>query len=198
VACIVVLVNQGFVSWWTGAAQYGGFTLCALLLLNMLLRHWNNPLVYAVFCFGGERRIALTTLFDGLTTFVGSVVLIWWIGPIGAPIAAIVGVCLVSLPANLLKLALETGQPVGHLIKPLGGWLWRFLPLLAGAIAIERVWTPPNFFALVAAVLTAGAVYIAVMLPAALQPPLGIYLRPRLTALRGKFFGRPIYTGAGA
>src|SRR5205807_1556651 len=70
VACVVMVVNRGFVSWWTGAAQYGGFTLCALLLVNMLLRHWNNPLVYSVFCFGGERRLALTTLFDGLLTFV--------------------------------------------------------------------------------------------------------------------------------
>src|SRR5207248_6206118 len=92
VACLVMVVNRGFVSWWTGVAQYGGFTLCALLLLNMLLRHWNNPLVNAVFCFGGERRLALTTLFDGILTFAASVLLIRQIGPIGAPVAAIAGV----------------------------------------------------------------------------------------------------------
>jgi O-antigen/teichoic acid export membrane protein len=196
VACVVMVVNQGFVSWWTGAAQYGGFILCTLLLLNMVLRHWNNPLFFAVFCFGGERRIALTTLFDGLLTVAGSVLLIRRIGPMGAPLAAIAGVCLVSLPTNLSKLALETGQPLWHLIKPLGGWLWRFAPLMAGAIAIERLWIPPNFLSLVAAAIATGAVYTIVMLPAALQPPLGIYLRPRLAALREKFFRVAVYTHA--
>src|SRR5437879_7277004 len=98
----------------------------------------------------------------------------------GAPVAGSAGVCLVSLPGNLSKLALETGQPLLQLMKPLAGWLWRFIPLMAGAVAVQRLWTPANFLSLVAAALVAGSVYALVMLPAALQPPLGIYLRPRL------------------
>lgn len=183
VACVIMAVNRGFISWWTGAAQYGGFALCALLLSVMLLRHWNNPLNFAVFSFGGERRVALTTLLDGIVTFSGSIALVWWLGPKGAPIAAIAGVCLVSLPGNLTKLASATGKPVSDLVQPLVGWLWRFCLVMAAAVALNRVWTPTTFLWLAVTAGGIGLLYAAVMLPAALAPPLGIYLRPRLARL---------------
>lgn len=190
VACIIVLVNRGFVLWWTSAAQYGGFLLCMLLLLNMLLRHWNNPLVFAVFCFGGERRIALTLLFDGAVTFAGTLLLVRFIGVAGAPLAAIMGVCLVSLPGNLGKLAAETGRRPWDLAKSLMPWLIRFVPLALAAIAIQNVWTPSNAPALAAATIAAGLIYVAVMLPVALQPPLGLYLRPALSRIIQKMRAR--------
>lgn len=195
VACVVMLVNRGFVSWWTGPAQYGGFLLCTLLLVNMLLRHWNNPLVYAVFCFGGERRLALTTFFDGLVTFSGTLLLVRFIGLAGAPLAAIAGACLISLPGNLGKLSSETGERPWDLMIPLKPWAVRFVPLALAAAAIQNYWTPNNPFALAAAVAGAGVVYAAVMLPAALRDPLGIYLRPALAAgiqkIRGAFAQQP-------
>ncbi|MEE9212254.1 MAG: oligosaccharide flippase family protein, partial [Phycisphaeraceae bacterium] len=42
VACAVLAVNQGFVTWWVGADQYAGLPLTVLLVLVMLLRHWNT------------------------------------------------------------------------------------------------------------------------------------------------------------
>jgi hypothetical protein len=59
-------------------------------------------------------------------------------------------------------------------------------------------WVTVSQIAQAAAALVAGSVYALVMSPAALQPPLGIYLRPRLAALRDRVFGVPVYGQADA
>ena len=77
VVCAVLAVNQGFVTWWVGAGQYAGLSLTVLLLLVMLLRHWNTTTSYTLFAFGRERRVAVTALMDGVVTLGGAV---WLIG----------------------------------------------------------------------------------------------------------------------
>ena len=72
VACGVLAVNSGFVAWWVGPDQFGGIALTALLLTAMMVRHFNTSNVYALFCFGHERRLALTSLADGLVTLVAN------------------------------------------------------------------------------------------------------------------------------
>lgn len=188
VACTVLIVNRGFVDWWVGADLYGGFELNILLLLNMLLRHWNTTAVYSIFCFGYERRIALTTLLDGLVTVIGFWVLIQLLGPLGAPLASILGVCLVSLPGNLSALARETGVSVAALMQPLWPWFWRFLVLSLIAGAIARNWVSSTFLSLAMTSISTVVIYLMVMLPVALRPPLGIYLRPRLAHIWASYF----------
>ena len=68
VACVVLAVNAGFVRWWVGPDQFGGLPLTLLLLAAMMIRHFNTTNVYALFCFGHERRLALTGLADGIAT----------------------------------------------------------------------------------------------------------------------------------
>jgi O-antigen/teichoic acid export membrane protein len=68
IVCVVLVVNEGFVGWWVGAEQFGGFDLTVVLLAAMVLRHWYSAVVRALFAFGQDRRISLTTLFDGLLT----------------------------------------------------------------------------------------------------------------------------------
>ena len=68
VACLVLMVNQGFVTWWVGRDQFAGVGLTLLMLAAMLTRHFNTTNVYALFCFGHERRLALTALADGVVT----------------------------------------------------------------------------------------------------------------------------------
>src|SRR5574341_1737097 len=74
--CVVIAVNRPFVQWWVGPTQYGGFTLTVLLVAAMLARHLNTTTVYTIFCFGHERRTALTALADGVVTVVASAILI--------------------------------------------------------------------------------------------------------------------------
>lgn len=184
VVCVVLLVNQGFVSWWVGAAQYGGFWLTVTLALGMLLRHWNTTSVYSLFALGHDKRISIVTLADGTVTVVALVLLTRGYGLLGAAVGAMVGVILVGLPANLHLLARETSTSVTGLAANLWPWAWRMALATGASLAASRMWVPVSFPGLVAATLLCGAGYLALMWPLALQEPLGQYLRPRLAALR--------------
>lgn len=184
VVCVVLVVNQGFVGRWVGANQYGGFWLTALLLLSMLLRHWNLTLGYTLLCFGHERRLCLTALLDGLVSISAVILLVWLYGLTGAPLGMIVGACLISLPANLSALARESDMSVWRFLSPLLPWFIRFLLLLVGAGALARVWMPGTVLLITVTALASALVYATVMLPLALRSPLGMYLRPRLFPLR--------------
>jgi O-antigen/teichoic acid export membrane protein len=186
VVCVVLVVNQGFVTRWVGASQYGGFALTTLILASMLLRHWNVTIGYTLFSFGFERRLCLTALLDGLVSVSAVALFVWLYGLIGAPLGIITGACVVSLPLNLSALAKESNVTRRQLVQPLLPWFIRFVILLIGAGAVTRVWTP-NTVPLLAATAAAGAlVYAAVMFPLALRYPLGLYVRPRIFPLRTK------------
>jgi O-antigen/teichoic acid export membrane protein len=179
-ACVVLAINRSFVTWWVGAPQYSGLPLLVLFLLNMLLRHWSITTIYAIFCFGYERRICITTLVDGVLTAASSLLLIWWLGPIGAPIGMLIGVTLIALPFNLAALKREVGVPMIELVKPLWPWFWRFVPLCAVAITIN-VRAPLLKFPGIAALSAAVAlVYGAVMFRPGQDSALGTYLMPQL------------------
>ncbi|MFY9556738.1 MAG: oligosaccharide flippase family protein, partial [Blastocatellia bacterium] len=126
VVCVVLAVNKGFVSWWVGPEQYWGYRLTMALLLTMMLRHWSTTSVYALLCFGYERRVSVTHLIDGLVTLTTSAILIWLLGPIGGPLGSMIGVCSISLPRNLSALARELNTSRAALIAPLWPWFWRF------------------------------------------------------------------------
>jgi O-antigen/teichoic acid export membrane protein len=180
IALLVVVVNQGFVNLWVGAEQYGGFLLTVLLVLGMVVRHWSTTTVYSIFSFGYERRISLTTLLDGSVTALASVLLIRSFGLIGIPIGSLMGACFVSLPANLVPLARESGVSVGRLVEPLWPWCWRFVLLFSVAVTAAKVGIPKSLASLSLIGLGTGAVYLIVMLPTAMRLHLGTYLRPRL------------------
>jgi O-antigen/teichoic acid export membrane protein len=188
VACVVVAVNEGFVRWWVGPGQYGGATLTAVLIVLMLLRHWNVTAVYAIFAFGYERRISIVTFADGLLTLGAAVILVPRLGVIGAPLASLAGVVLVGLPWNLGALAKETGQSVAGLMARLGNWFWRFMLTIAVGAGIAPLIAPGKLYALVLGTLAMAGLYAGLMLPLALRDPLGMYVRPRLESLRARFF----------
>ena len=184
--CVVVMINQGFIERWVGPDQYGGFWLTALLLLSMLIRHWNLTLGYTIFSFGYERRLCVTALIDGLLSIGAVSLFVWLYGLTGAPLGMMVGVCLVSLPANLTALARESKMTVWELVKPLSAWFIRFLALILAAGVLARVWTPRTVPLLVATVAASGLIYLLVMFPLALRHPLGLYVRPRIFPLRAR------------
>lgn len=184
VVCVVLLVNEGFVAWWVGGTQYGGFWLTLALVAGMLLRHWNMTAVYSLFALGHDKRISITTLVDGVVTVAASVLLTRAYGLLGAALGSMAGVVVVGLPANLTLLAKETAASVSRLVLELWPWVWRFALAAAAALAVSQVWVPRTLPALVAATLLCGAGYAGLMWPLALQEPLGQYVRPRLAALR--------------
>lgn len=186
VVCLVLIVNQGFVTRWVGASQYGGFWLTALILTSMLLRHWNLTVGYMLFCFGHERRLCVTALLDGLLSISAVAFFVWLYGLVGAPLGIIIGVCLVSLPANLSALARESNMTLWELVRPLSPWFIRFVVLVVAAGALTRVWMPNTVPLLAATAVAVALIYAAVMFPLALRYPLGMYVRPRLLPLGTK------------
>ena len=184
VAIVVLAINGGFVAWWVGPEQYGGLTLTILLLAAMTIRHFNTTNVYALFCFGLERRLALTGLGDGLATLAISYALVKMFGIAGAPIGAVAGVLLVSGPLNITALSRETGVERHQLITTLRPWLWRFA-LLGGAVGTAGAFVQPaSFFLLAAMAAAAASIYTVVVVAPLLRSPAGVYLRPLLERLK--------------
>jgi O-antigen/teichoic acid export membrane protein len=183
VICVVLAVNRGFVEWWVGAGQYGGFALTSLVLAAMLLRHCNLVASYVLFAFGGhDRRLALTALADGLVTTAALLGLTSRFGVIGTGVGMLAGVCLVSLPANLSALSRTETVTPSSLARALAPWFWRFSAAAAFAGWLARAVVPDTLYGLAAvSLLTAGA-YGALVLPLALRDPLGPYVRPRLNS----------------
>ncbi len=187
VVCVVLAVNHGFVGRWVGAVQYGGFGLTTLLLLSMLLRHWNQTIGVALFSFGYERRLCVTALIDGSISVGAMVMLVSHYGLIGAPLGIIIGACLISLPANFSALARETEMSVWQMFKPLAPWFMRFVLLALCAGAAGKIWAPNTLPLLAVTATITALVYAAVMFPLMLRNPLGTYVRPRLFPIRTRF-----------
>jgi O-antigen/teichoic acid export membrane protein len=180
IACVVMTVNGAFVSWWVQPARYAGSGLTTLLVLGMLLRHWNVTAVYSLFCFGHERRLAITTALDGLVSVLAMRLLVPWLGLPGAALGSIVGTAAVSLPANMRALAREEGVSLSTAIRPLRPWFGRFA-LASGIVLLAVAWWPDQGLlgrALLG--LLVVLLYAVLMIPLLLRPPLGTMLAPRL------------------
>lgn len=186
-ACVILVVNRGFVGWWVGSAQYAGFLVTCLLLIQMVLRHWSLTFVYAVFCFGYERMLAIVGFLDGLFTAVAMYLLIRRFHYVGVVLGSILAVCLTSLPANLICIARELNVSVRGVLAPFWSWFWRFALLASGA-ALAAIYRPPQtIIQMLAAAAIVTGVYFAVMFNSVLQSPLGPYVRRGGNALQVAF-----------
>jgi O-antigen/teichoic acid export membrane protein len=186
VFCVVLATNEGFVGWWVGPGQFGGLILTALVLANMLLRHWNLTIACVLFAFGGERRLAVTALLDGLLSVGAMAALTPAYGLSGAAAGALAGVLLVSLPANLSALSGADAVSVGGLLRALAPWGWRFAALAALCGTLAAGFVPRGFAALAAVGAGVGAAYTLLMLPVLWRGPLGVYVRPHVAALAAR------------
>jgi O-antigen/teichoic acid export membrane protein len=189
IVVVVLAINEPFVTWWVGESRFGGMGLTALLLATMLARHVNATATYTLFCFGNERRLALTAIADGAVSVVGMLLLVPILGLHGAALSSLVAICLVSLPCNVAALGRELGASTLDFVRPLQTWLIRFSPLVVlvtltvTSLNVRGLWA---FGALGAAV---GSIYLATMLPVLRTPPLttvlGHRLPERVSALLG-------------
>jgi O-antigen/teichoic acid export membrane protein len=180
IVVVVLAVNEPFVRWWVGESAFAGGGLTAVLLAGMLLRHLNLTAIYTLFCFGHERRLALTSVADGVCGVVAMLVLVPLVGLYGAALGPVFGTLFVSLPNNLRALAREEGTSVTAFLRPLGPWFARFALVVTGAAALTAmvpVRGPWVFVPVAAAVATA---YAALLWPVLRTPPLGDLVAARL------------------
>lgn len=173
---VIIPVNQFFVHWWVGTAQYGGTALTLAFALMMLLRHWNVAVVYTLFCFGYERQLSMTSLFDGIVAVAATPILVMKFGAIGAPIASMLGVAVVSLPVNLRSVALEMGLDIRAFLRPFATLLALIVTTTSAAVA-ATVWVAPTrFLPTVMTVALMAACYSAIMVPLVWRSPLRNYI----------------------
>jgi hypothetical protein len=184
--CAILVLNRSFVTWWVGASQYGGFKLSVLIMLLILLRHWSRTLINTIFCFGYEKWISVVSLADGAVTVVSAVVLVHFLGAVGAPLGGIIGVCAVSIPANLWALAKELETSPGRLFAPIRSWVLRLAMLVLLAALVQRSFLWHSFPVMVAVGVGSLLVYAAVMLQIMLAPPCSVYLKPFFSQMRGR------------
>ncbi|MEX0691679.1 MAG: oligosaccharide flippase family protein [Gemmatimonadales bacterium] len=184
VACVVLTVNAGFVSWWVGSEQYAGPALTLAILAAMFVRHWNTGAVHGLFAFAEDRRISLTALAEGVATVLITLALLPRIGVLGAAIALAAATLLVSIPFNGAAIVRALGPSGRGLVTDLVSFTWRFLPLAALCTLVGERWQPGTLPALVLATLGSGAIFVALFLPLARRGPLGVYLEPRLARRR--------------
>ena len=189
--CVIVVVNKAFVLWWVGPKQFGGFTLTCMILAQMALRHWNLTFAYTAFSFGYEKVLAIAGFFDGLLTAGAMFVLVSHFGYVGAVAGSIAGVCLASLPTNMITVARELRLPVSRLIAPFWPWFWRFALVAGGCVAVAHLWTRQTPLQMIALGAVVGIVYCVVLLRPILASPLGPYLLRGADAVRHIFL-RPV------
>src|SRR5262245_28708048 len=180
IVSVVLAVNGSFVTWWVGEARFAGVGLTALLLLAMLVRHLNLTMVYTLFCFGYERRLALTSVADGVIGLLVMLVLVPVLGLYGAVLGSLCSLCLVSVPANLVALAREEGGSPAAFLRPLTPWLKRCAAVIAGVAVVNALWSMPSVWIFGPVAAAVGLIYAAVMLPVIQTPPLGPMLAARL------------------
>ena len=189
IVAVVLAVNQPFVAWWVGEMQFGGTGLTALLLAGMLVRHLNVTAVYALYCFGNERRLALTSIADGVVGLGAMLILVPVLGLYGAALGPLIATCLVSLPSNVRALAREEGTSPVALLAPLSQWASRLAVLLGGLAVVLSAWTVRGVSALMLVAAGVATAYLVVMLPVLRTSPLGQmlsdFLQPWLSVMPG-------------
>jgi hypothetical protein len=149
----------------------------------------NSTLIYTLFCFGHERRLAVTSVADGLVGLAAMLVLVPALGLYGAVLGSLISMALVSLPANLRALAREEGGSPVTFLEPLGPWLTRFLPIVAVVAGLTYVWRPAGLWTFAPLALAVSVLYAAVMVPVMTTPPLGPMLRARLRPMIARMPG---------
>jgi O-antigen/teichoic acid export membrane protein len=179
IVVVVLVANEGFVSWWVGPSRFGGFALTAALLASMVVRQVNFATVYTLFCFGYEKRLALTSVADGVAGAVVMLLLVPRLGPLGAALGLTIATVVVSLPANLRALGRETGLPPLAFLAFWKGWALRLAIVVVAALGLRGL-TTGEPWALVPVVLAVAALYLILMTPEMARAPLGPMLAERL------------------
>lgn len=185
--CVILAINKPFVFWWVGAKEYAGFTLTALILLNMLLRHWTMTVGYTAFSFGHEKRLAICGFLDGLVTASSMLLLVGHFGYRGVAAGAILGVSLTMLPANMIVVARDLHLSVLDMFAPFWPWFWRCALVVAGSALWARAWTPVSPLQMIAVGAVITVVYCAVLLRPILASPLGPYLTNIANTIRIRY-----------
>jgi O-antigen/teichoic acid export membrane protein len=183
VFCIILAVNQQFVTWWLGAHLFGGMQLTVILLLTFILRQADYTLAITLFAFGHEKLISIRGLIDGAVSVAIAILLVGHWGMVGVAFGFFCGAALVSIPTDVYLLTRTLDVSLGELSRPYLSYLWRFA--IAGCVAlVVRNWFGgPDLLHIAMTTSIVGVVYLLLVLPYVWSTPLRGYIQDATATL---------------
>jgi O-antigen/teichoic acid export membrane protein len=183
VFCIILAVNQQFVTWWLrrlpagGAHFFGGMPLTVILLLTFLLRQADYTLAVTLFAFGHEKWLSIKALIDGAVSVGIAFLLVGHWGMPGVACGFLCGAVFISIPADFFLLTRTLQVSVSDLSRPYLPYVWRFAVVGCAALAIRYWFGAPNLPHIVLTTALAGLVYLVVVMPYVWSTPLRGYIQ---------------------
>lgn len=177
IACVLLAVNQPFVTWWLGAHFFGGMQLTGILLLTFLLRQADYTLAVTLFAFGHEKLISIRALVDGAVSVAIAMLLVRHWGMPGVAFGFLCGAAFISLPADFYMLGKTLQVSVRELVRPYLPFLWRFAVTGCVALAVRNWFGAPDLLHLAISTSIVGLVYLLLVLPYVWTTPLRGYIQ---------------------
>lgn len=188
VFCVVLSINQQFITVWLGARFFGGLRLTILLLLNFLVQQIDYTLAIALFAFGYEKLSAIRLLIDGVVSVILACIFVRTWGLAGVPLGFLLGTLLIAIPVDTFILAREFNVSILRLGRPYVSYLWRFaLAGVAGWWIAARI-GPSNLGSIALVAVLVGSIYLLLVFPYVWRTSLRTYIlaliAPPLSVLR--------------
>lgn len=183
VFCVILAINQQFVTLWLGPGFFGGMPLTVILLLTFLLRQVDYTMAVTLFAHGHEKLISIRALVDGAVSVSIAALLVGHWGLPGVAFGFLCGAVLVSIPADVFLLTRTLQVSVGELSRPYLPYFWRFAVAGAVALAARNWFGSPHVLQIALAMSISGLVYLLLVIPYAWSTPLRGYIQGATTAL---------------
>lgn len=183
IVCIILAVNQQFITLWLGAHFFGGMQLTVILLLTFLLRQADYTLAVTLFAFGHEKLLSIRALVDGAISVAIAFLLVRRFGLVGVAFGFLCGAAFASIPADIFLLTRTLQLSVSDVIRPYVPYVWRFAVAGCAALAVRRWLGAPNVPHLVLTTSIVGAVYLLLVMPYVWSTPLRGYIQDATATL---------------
>jgi O-antigen/teichoic acid export membrane protein len=193
VFCIILSINQQFVTLWLGERFFGGMQLTTILLLNFLVRQIDYTLAIALFAFGYEKFIALRALIEGIVGVALASLLVRHFELAGVALGFLCVTLVFAVPTDAFLLSREFKVSIFQVIRPYMAYLWRFAVVGCFGLAL-KAWLPAtNMFYVAITALLVGLAYLLIVLPYVWKTPLRGYIQSTAatltSAIRGRMLG---------
>jgi O-antigen/teichoic acid export membrane protein len=184
VFCIILAVNQQFVTWWLGAHFFGGMQLTVILLLTFLLRQADYTLTVTLFAFGHEKLLSMKSLVDGAVSVLLAILFVrHWAMP-GVALGFLCGAAFISIPADVYLLTRTLQVSLTELSRPYLPFVWRFAVAGSIALAVHNWFGAATILDMAIAISITGVAYLLLVIPYVWTTPLRGYIQNATAALK--------------
>jgi O-antigen/teichoic acid export membrane protein len=183
VFCVILAVNQQFVTLWLGARFFGGLQLTVILLLSFLLRQADYTLAVTLFAFGRERMLSIKCLIDGAVSVTIAMLLVRHWGMAGVAFGFLCGAILVALPTDVFLLTRTLQISLGDVSRSYLPYLWRFALAGGAALAVRNWLGAPSLMHVVLTASMVGLFYLLLVIPYVWTTPLRGYIQGAIATI---------------